>query len=265
MISSVWHAILSLSPLIYRHTYTHIYIYVYIHTYTYVYVCIHSFLCFRSPSCSLPSGTPSSLSRARSLYIYICPRTHTYIHTCISSSIYVHRVNPIHTHTYVYICIHSFFTLQVTFMLSSVWHAILDNFRPITIWAVELYMFYANVGGGGHGELYIERGIIQLSLSTCIYIFIYLYLFICIYRFIAIHIAILHMYTIWAVELYMFYANVGGGGHGEIYLYTHTYIYIYMYVYVYVYIYRVNPTLSGPSSSTCYTPMSAVVATVSYI
>jgi hypothetical protein len=30
----------------------------------------------------------------------------------------------------------------VTFMLSSVWHAILDNFRPITIWGVELWMFY---------------------------------------------------------------------------------------------------------------------------
>ena len=30
----------------------------------------------------------------------------------------------------------------VTFMLSSVWHAILDNFRPITVWATDLVIFY---------------------------------------------------------------------------------------------------------------------------
>lgn len=34
------------------------------------------------------------------------------------------------------------FSVLVTFMLSSVWHAILDNFRPITIWGVELWMYY---------------------------------------------------------------------------------------------------------------------------
>jgi drug/metabolite transporter (DMT)-like permease len=30
----------------------------------------------------------------------------------------------------------------VTFMLSSVWHAILDNFRPITVWGTDLFIFY---------------------------------------------------------------------------------------------------------------------------
>ena len=30
----------------------------------------------------------------------------------------------------------------VTFMLSAIWHAILDNFRPITVWAVDLFIFY---------------------------------------------------------------------------------------------------------------------------
>lgn len=34
------------------------------------------------------------------------------------------------------------FSVLVTYMMSSVWHAILDNFRPITIWIVELLMFY---------------------------------------------------------------------------------------------------------------------------
>ena len=30
----------------------------------------------------------------------------------------------------------------VTFQLSSVWHAILDNFRPITVWVTDLVIFY---------------------------------------------------------------------------------------------------------------------------
>jgi drug/metabolite transporter (DMT)-like permease len=30
----------------------------------------------------------------------------------------------------------------VTYMLDSVWHAILDNFRPVTVWGMDLYIFY---------------------------------------------------------------------------------------------------------------------------
>jgi len=30
----------------------------------------------------------------------------------------------------------------VTFMLNSVWHAILDNFRPITVWGTDLFIYY---------------------------------------------------------------------------------------------------------------------------
>jgi hypothetical protein len=30
----------------------------------------------------------------------------------------------------------------VTYLLSAVWHAILDNFRPITVWGVDLFIFY---------------------------------------------------------------------------------------------------------------------------
>lgn len=30
----------------------------------------------------------------------------------------------------------------ITFMLNSVWHAILDNFRPITVWSTDLWIFY---------------------------------------------------------------------------------------------------------------------------
>ena len=30
----------------------------------------------------------------------------------------------------------------ITFMLNSVWHAILDNFRPITVWSCDLFIYY---------------------------------------------------------------------------------------------------------------------------
>ena len=30
----------------------------------------------------------------------------------------------------------------VTFALNSVWHAILDNFRPITVWGTDMFIFY---------------------------------------------------------------------------------------------------------------------------
>jgi len=36
----------------------------------------------------------------------------------------------------------NFFAIMVTYMLDSVWHAILDNFRPISVWLVELFIYY---------------------------------------------------------------------------------------------------------------------------
>jgi len=65
------------------------------------------------------------------------------------------------------------FSVLVTYMLSSVWHAILDNFRPISIWAVELFMYgYTN---GEHGEKWTKGSYLQLAglgvmlLGTAIY------------------------------------------------------------------------------------------------
>lgn len=37
---------------------------------------------------------------------------------------------------------YNFFAVLVTFLLNSVWHAILDNFRPITVWIADLVIFY---------------------------------------------------------------------------------------------------------------------------
>lgn len=65
------------------------------------------------------------------------------------------------------------FSVLVTYMLSSVWHAILDNFRPISIWGVELLMYSAT--GGAHGEKWTTGSYLQLAglgimlLGTAIY------------------------------------------------------------------------------------------------
>jgi hypothetical protein len=34
------------------------------------------------------------------------------------------------------------FCVLVTFLLSSIWHAILDNFRPLTVWCTDLLLYY---------------------------------------------------------------------------------------------------------------------------
>ena len=65
------------------------------------------------------------------------------------------------------------FSVLVTFMLSSVWHAILDNFRPISIWAVELCLYIYT--DGAHGEKWTTGSYLQLAglgvmlLGTAIY------------------------------------------------------------------------------------------------
>jgi hypothetical protein len=41
------------------------------------------------------------------------------------------------------ILVYNVLALLVTFMLDSVWHAILDNFRPITVWGLDLFIFYS--------------------------------------------------------------------------------------------------------------------------
>lgn len=66
------------------------------------------------------------------------------------------------------------FSVLVTYMLSSVWHAILDNFRPISIWAVEVAIYYLFTDGT-HGERwdrgsYLQLiGLVFMLLGTAIY------------------------------------------------------------------------------------------------
>lgn len=48
----------------------------------------------------------------------------------------------------------------VTFTLNSVWHAILDNFRPITVWCSDLFIYYAI--SAAYGEEWTSWSYMQL-------------------------------------------------------------------------------------------------------
>ena len=48
--------------------------------------------------------------------------------------------------------------IYVTNYLSSVWHAILDNFRPAAIWGLDLFIFYQLLPGSSYGEQWLVPG-----------------------------------------------------------------------------------------------------------
>jgi multidrug transporter EmrE-like cation transporter len=57
----------------------------------------------------------------------------------------------------------------VTFLLNSIWHAILDNFRPITVWLVDMLLFYVFTSGS-FGEAWTSWSFLQLAgLSVLLY------------------------------------------------------------------------------------------------
>merc|ERR1719506_1833026 len=58
---------------------------------------------------------------------------------------------------FISIFLYNMLAVLVTFMLNSVWHAILDNFRPITVWVVDLVIFYF-LSQGTFGEAWVFPG-----------------------------------------------------------------------------------------------------------
>lgn len=48
--------------------------------------------------------------------------------------------------------------IYVTKYLSSIWHAILDNFRPISIWMLDLCIFYYILPNSAYGEQWLNPG-----------------------------------------------------------------------------------------------------------
>lgn len=68
---------------------------------------------------------------------------------------------------------YNLFAVLVTFLLNSIWHAILDNFRPITIWIADMFIFYFI--NEAFGEAWTEHswlqvlGMVVLLYGTSIY------------------------------------------------------------------------------------------------
>lgn len=65
---------------------------------------------------------------------------------------------------------YNLFAVLVTFMLNSIWHAILDNFRPITVWLTDLMIFYVISQVDGFGEPWTKYSIIQL-FGMCVLLY----------------------------------------------------------------------------------------------
>jgi drug/metabolite transporter (DMT)-like permease len=66
------------------------------------------------------------------------------------------------------------FAVFVTFLLNSIWHAILDNFRPITVWGTDLLLFYVftprTFGEAWTPWSWLElSGMILLLVGTAVY------------------------------------------------------------------------------------------------
>jgi hypothetical protein len=68
------------------------------------------------------------------------------------------------------IFLYNFFAVLVTFMLNSVWHAILDNFRPITVWITDLFIFYVITSSGDFGEAWTKWSWVQV-LGMCVLLY----------------------------------------------------------------------------------------------
>ena len=74
------------------------------------------------------------------------------------------------------VTVYNCMAVYVTKYLSAIWHAILDNFRPITIWVLDLYIFYVLLPGSGFGEAWVYPGswvqlggLLVLFLGTAVY------------------------------------------------------------------------------------------------
>lgn len=64
---------------------------------------------------------------------------------------------------FVTIFCYNLFAILVTYLLNSVWHGILDNFRPITVWGTDLLIYYFIIGTGEFGEPWTRWSWIQVA------------------------------------------------------------------------------------------------------
>eukprot|EP00456_Euglypha_rotunda_P018825 TRINITY_DN16808_c0_g1_i4.p1 TRINITY_DN16808_c0_g1~~TRINITY_DN16808_c0_g1_i4.p1 ORF type:complete len:177 (+),score=4.10 TRINITY_DN16808_c0_g1_i4:92-622(+) len=73
------------------------------------------------------------------------------------------------------VALYNVFAVFITKLLNSIWHAILDNFRPIAVWATDLVIYYA-ISNGRHGENWVWPGsylqffgMLTLFFGTAVY------------------------------------------------------------------------------------------------
>lgn len=75
---------------------------------------------------------------------------------------------------FLFVFLYNSFGVLVTYLLNSIWHAILDNFRPITVWGADLLIFYA-ISHGAFGEEWTSWSYLELAglgillLGTAVY------------------------------------------------------------------------------------------------
>jgi drug/metabolite transporter (DMT)-like permease len=65
---------------------------------------------------------------------------------------------------------YNLFAVLVTYSLNSVWHAILDNFRPVTVWCVDMFIYYGMPGLSGHGEAWTPYSWVQM-VGMCVLLY----------------------------------------------------------------------------------------------
>jgi len=73
------------------------------------------------------------------------------------------------------VALYNVFAVLITSLLNSIWHAILDNFRPIAVWGTDLVIYYV-ISNGAHGENWVYPGsylqffgMITLFFGTAVY------------------------------------------------------------------------------------------------
>lgn len=75
---------------------------------------------------------------------------------------------------FVTVTMYNIFCIYVTAYLSAIWHAILDNFRPVSVWATGLIIYYI-VSNGAFGEPWTHYSWLQavgmgvLFVGTAVY------------------------------------------------------------------------------------------------
>ncbi len=63
---------------------------------------------------------------------------------------------------FVTVALYNIFAVYLTHLMSSVWHAILDCFRPVSVWGTDLLIFYV-ISNGAFGEAWTDWSYLQLA------------------------------------------------------------------------------------------------------